>query len=127
MGPDCQSYRKLPRRDEVLAIIVDRIARSGVIPSYDEIGWAMTPRVGRSRVKQLVDQLIERRIVARDPGSHRGIRLPDLALGREALDRALQDRGWWHAPPLGDLEPPNPCTIEQLPMSPPFEHLPDID
>lgn len=92
-----------PRRDEALAYIRDRIGRAGVCPSYEEIARAMEPRIGKTRAKQLVDQLIERGVISRDPGSRRGIQVHDLAPRRHVVDR----------PP-----PPAPCTFEQLPLLP---------
>ena len=117
-----------PRRVEALAYIVDRIARSGTSPSYDEIGQAMRPMVGKTRARELVDELIALRVLDRTVGSQRGIRIRDLDRCRSMIEGALGSRGWWHARPLGPLEsPPSvlPCTIEQLPIMPPFEHLPD--
>ena len=116
-----------PRREEALAYIVERIARSGTSPSYAEIGRAMRPPVNKTRARQYVDQLVGLRVLERDPGSQRGIRIRDLVRCRAMIEDALGLHGWWHSPPLGQLESPAPCTIEQLPMMPEFEHLPDID
>ena len=104
------------RRDEVLAILVDRITRTGSCPSYEEIGRALVPTVGKSRAQQLVAQLIRRGDIVRDPGSRRGIQLRDVSRCREIITRALHDRGWSQA---GDiLEPARPYTFEQLPYLP---------
>ncbi len=116
-----------PRREEALAFIVDRIARSGISPSYDEIGNAMTPRVGKTRARQLVNQLIGIGVIERDPGSQRGIRIRDVVRCRAMIEAALGMTGWWHSYPLGSMQPPTPCTNEQLPLMPAFEHFPDVD
>ncbi|HEX8419454.1 MAG TPA: hypothetical protein VF638_05515 [Sphingomonas sp.] len=116
-----------PRREEALAIIVERIARSMNSPTYAEIGQAMVPPVGKTRVRQLVDQLVGLRVIDRDPGSNRGIRILDIVRCRAMIEDALGMAGWWHARPLGPIEAPTPCTIEQLAMMPAFEHLPDVD
>lgn len=116
-----------PRRNEALAFIIDRIARSGIAPSYAEIGRAMKPSVSRGRAQQYVDDLIGLGIIERDVGARRGIRIRDLVYCRAIVDRALQQHGWTIATPLGELEQPAPCTFGQIPMAPPFEHLPDID
>jgi SOS-response transcriptional repressor LexA len=116
-----------PRRDEALAFIIDRIARSGIAPSYAEIGRAMRPMVSRGRAQQYVDELVERRIIERDAGARRGIRVRDLVYCRSVVDRALLLHGWKIATPLGELEQPAPCTFGQIPFAPPFEHLPDVD
>jgi SOS-response transcriptional repressor LexA len=116
-----------PRRDEALAFIIDRIARSGIAPSYAEIGRAMRPSVSRGRAQQYVDELVERRVIERDAGARRGIRIRDLVYCRSVVDRALLQHGWTIATPLGALEQPAPCTFGQIPFAPPFEHLPDVD
>lgn len=115
-----------PRREEALAYIVDRIARSGTSPSYEEIGRAMVPRVGKTRARQLVEQLIAVGVIERDLGSQRGIRIRDLVRCRAMIEAALGMHGWWHAAPLGAMQPP-PCTNDQLPVMPAFEHFPDVD
>ncbi|RYF11171.1 MAG: hypothetical protein EOO77_20005, partial [Oxalobacteraceae bacterium] len=79
------------RRDEVLAILVDRITRTGVCPSYDDIARAMVPQIGRSRAQQLVQQLIRRGDISRMPGSRRGIQLCDVGRCRQMIERALLD------------------------------------
>lgn len=111
-----------PRRVEVLAIIVESIARFGVCPCYEEIGRAMRPAIGKSRVKQHVDALVVLKCIDRPSGAQRGIRIRDLNLCRLLIEAGLGQQGWWHARPLGVLESPSPCTIEQLPIVPPFEH-----
>lgn len=102
------------RRDEVLAILVERITRTGVCPSYDDIARAMVPQVGRSRVQQLVQQLIRRGDIARAAGSRRGIQLRDVGRCRQMIGQALLDRGWLQA----NSEVASPYTFEQLPYLP---------
>jgi SOS-response transcriptional repressor LexA len=104
------------RRDEVLAVLVERITRTGSCPSYGEIGRALVPNVGKSRVQQLVAQLIRRGDIVREPGSRRGIQLRDVDSCREIIAQALQDRGWVKADDL--IEPGRPYTFEQLPYLP---------
>lgn len=116
-----------PRREEALAYIVERIARSGISPSYAEIGRAMRPRVGKTRVRDLVNELIVLQVLDRDPGSQRGIRIRDVVRCRSMIENALGIGGWWHAPPLGSLAPPDGFDALELPLMPAFEHLPDPD
>jgi hypothetical protein len=87
----------------------------------------MHPSVSRNRAKEYVDELLDRGVIERDPGARRGIRVRDLVHCRTIVDRALQQHGWTIATPLGALEDPSPCTFSQIPLAPPFEHLPDIE
>ncbi|KTT72633.1 hypothetical protein NS334_08550 [Sphingomonas endophytica] len=113
---------------QVLAIIVERIARSGVSPCYEEIGRLMVPPISKTRVKQHVDKLVYfDRVLDREAGAQRASRIRDLDRCREMIENELGERGWFHARPLGPLIAPAPCTIEQLPVIPPFEHLPGPD
>lgn len=112
-----------PRRVEVLAIIVESIARFGTCPSYDEIGRSMVPPIGKTRVAQHVDGLVEWKCIDRGAGAQRGIRIRDLNLCRSLIEAMLGHQGWWHARPLGVLESPGTCTTDQLPLVPPFEQL----
>lgn len=111
-----------PRRVQVLAIIVENIVRFGVCPCYDEIGRAMMPRISKTRVKQHVDALVRLKCIDRAIAAQRGIRIRDLDLCRRLIEAWLGPQGWWHARPLGAPERLTPCTIEQLPLVPPFEH-----
>lgn len=128
LGEHRLEHRRIlpPRREEALAIIVERIARYGVSPTYDEIGDAMRPPVRRTRARQFVDQLVAIGTVERVPGSQRGIRVRDVERRRAIIETALGNGGWWHAAPLGPLEAP-PCTIQQLPLMPEFAHLAEVD
>jgi SOS-response transcriptional repressor LexA len=111
------------RRDEALAIIIERIARDGVPPTIDQIGAAMRPAVCRARARELVDQLIAQGIIERRPGQ-RGLRVRDVAASRALLDQAAVRLGWVVAEPMGVLQ--HPRHQGQLPMLPPLEHLPDL-
>lgn len=109
----------VPRRIEALAIIVERIQRSGTCPSYGEVAKAMRPPVDRSRVPRLIDQLVRLGAIARPPASRRGIVIRDLQLCHELIDQALGQQGWRHSKALGCLE--QPSTFEHLPILPLIE------
>lgn len=111
------------RRDQVLALIIERIARSGTSPSYPEISRALS--ISETRAKQLVAQLIKLGAVERTPGEVRGLRVRDVAGSRAELEQVLRRLGWVTAAPMGNLEAPFPNG--QLPVLPPFEHLPDVE
>lgn len=113
----------LLRRDEVLAFIMERIVRDGFSPTYKEIGYSL--QFSEARAKELVGQLIERGRVAKIPGANRGLRVIDVAGSRNTLEDALLKLGWSTAQPMGALRHPFPDG--QLPVLPPFEHLPDVD
>ena len=115
-----------PRRIEVLAYIMERIARSNTSPSYGEIGRALCPPVNRSRASQLVDELVALGYITRPPASRRGIVICDAMRCRRAIEQALGDKGWSYSTPLGFLEQA-PYTFDHLPRVPPFEHIPDVD
>ncbi|OWK32280.1 LexA family protein [Sphingomonas mucosissima] len=123
MGVDFQPPAALLRRDQVLAFIIERIARFGVSPTYEEISAELA--VSPSRSKELVAQLIERGIVEKTPGGQRSLRVRDVAGSRNALEAVMRKLGWITAEPMGGLQQPFPNG--QLPMVPPFEHLPDVD
>ena len=111
------------RRDEVLAFIIERIARSGISPSCPEIG--RTLGFSETRAKQLVAELIERGALEHTPGGVRSYRVRDMSDSRIALGEVQRRLGWTTAEPMGELLPPYPN--RQLPMLPPFEHLPDVE
>lgn len=115
-----------PRRVEALAYIVERISRSGIAPSYGEIGLAMRPPVHRSRAGRFVDQLVHEGFLGRPPASRRGIVIRDVVRCRLAIEHALGQIGFTHATPLGELQQP-PSTFGHLSRVPPFEHIPDVD
>ena len=123
MGVNFQPPACLLRRDQVLAFIIERIARFGVSPTYDEISNEID--VSPSRAKELVAQLIERGIVEKTPGGQRSLRVRDVAGSRNALEDVMRKLGWITAEPMGQLQQPLPNG--QLPVLPPFEHLPDVD
>lgn len=105
MDTEAIEISKAPRRNEVLAILVDRIMRTRICPSYEEIGRAMIPPVGKSRVQQLIDQLVKQGAITREPGSRRAVQLCDDASCRDALDGAM-------------LEISRPSALERLPYLP---------
>lgn len=113
-----------PRRVQVLAIIVENIVRFGVCPCYDEIGRAMVPRISISRVKQHVDALVQLKCIDRAIAAQRGIRIRDLDQCRRMIEAWLGPQEWLHARLFGTPGRTAPCTIEQLPLVPPFEHYP---
>lgn len=108
MGAPSRSSTLTPRRVEALAYIIERIQQSGTSPSYGEIGRALQPQVDKSRVRQLVDQLVVLGLIERPLASRRGIRIRDLQRCREIIG---------HAP---DLKGPH-STFEQLPVLPLIE------
>ena len=123
MGAEFRRPTELRRRDEVLAFIIERIARSGTSPSYPEISKALG--FSETRAKQLVAQLIRNGSIETTPGGVRSFRVVDVTGSRVALDQVLRQLGWCTAEPMGELQRPFPD--RQLPIMPPFEHLPDLD
>lgn len=114
MGVD--SGRGEPRKKDVaLAIIVDRIAQ-GRNATLQDIADALG--VSKQRARQLVDQLVKSGQVERTPGAVRALRVPNVAASRAVLEDVLSRHGWIVA---------GPFTNVQLPLFPPFEHLPDVD
>jgi hypothetical protein len=73
----------------------------------------------------LVGQLIERGIGEKTPGGQCSLRVRDVAGSRNALEAVMRKLGWITAEPVGRLQQPLPNG--QLPLIPPFEHLPDVD
>jgi SOS-response transcriptional repressor LexA len=113
----------LHRRDQVLAYVVEWIARWRTSPTFADIGRGLD--MSESRAKQLVKQLVQRGVLEQTPGAARSLRVRDVAGARVALEHVLRNLGWTAAEPMGDLQVPYPD--RQLPISPPFEHLPDIE
>ena len=111
------AFHGAPRRIEALAYIMQRIERSGISPSYGEIGRAMRPRIASTRVRNLVDQLVRIGVIERDTGARRGIRIRDAHRCRVLIADALGRHGWAHAHPLGHLIV-HPCTNQHLPIIP---------
>jgi SOS-response transcriptional repressor LexA len=109
------------RRDEALAFIIDRLVRTGMAPSTDEIGRALD--VCSTRAKQLVNQLIADGVVERTPGAKRGLVVRDVTLCRSIVDQALRRMGWAVSEPMGEQQQAFPK--RQLPRLPAFEHLPE--
>ena len=123
MGAPFQLPAAPRRRDQALAFIVEQIARYGACPTLDEIGDAL--KVSKPRARELVDQLVRDGLIERRPGAQRNLRVRDLTHCRSVLEVALRNLGWQAAEPMGELQPP--LTNVQLPMLPPFEHLPELD
>jgi len=103
--------------------VVERIVRDGTSPSTPEIGRAL--KISDARVKQLVAQLIQEGALERTYGAHRGLRVRDMAQSRYELAEALRRLGWSTSEPMASLSSTFPN--RQVPLLPPFEHLPDID
>lgn len=110
------------RRNEALAFIIDRIIRTGISPTHDEIGIELG--VSGTRAKQLVGQLVDRGLVEKTAGAQRNLRVRDVTLARRLVEECLVRLGWTAAPALGELS----CHFPQgqLPMLPAFDHLPDF-
>ena len=111
------------RRDEALAFIIDRLVKTGIAPSYDEIGREL--RVSKARARELIAELIADGTIERTPGAQRALRIRDVVHARSIIDQFARSLGWTVASPLGELQGPLPHV--QLPMLPPFEHLPDAN
>lgn len=111
----------VPRRYEALAFIIQRIVATGTSPTFEEIGISLG--VGKTRARELIDQLIEEEIIDRPVGRQRSFRVRDVTRSRMLLVDVLNRLGWTDAVPMGGLA--QPCSQEQLPMLPPFEHLPE--
>ena len=111
------------KRDQVLAFVIERIAKSGTSPSFDEIGRAL--RVSNTRAKELVAQLVQLGLIEKTPGAQRSLKVCDVSKSRSLLDQSLRRLGWAAAEPMGELQQPFPKG--QLPRLPAFEHLPDVD
>lgn len=109
------AFHGAPRRIEALAYIMQRIDRSGISPSYGEIGRAMRPRVKGTRVAQFVEQLVRLGAIERDIGSRRGIRILDAALCQRMIAAGLRDGPSQSAGPIGGISL-QPCTYELLPV-----------
>ncbi len=113
----------LKRRDQVLAFIIEQIVRFGTAPTFVEISRELL--ISDSRAKELVGQLIKRGVVEKTPGAKRSLRVRDVTGSRIQLEDVMRRLGWTTAHPMGVLQHPLPNG--QLPMIPPFEHLPDAE
>lgn len=121
MGASFKAPSTPLRRDQALAFIVDRIVRSGISPTSGEIARALN--VSRTRAQQLVDQLVREKVLENTPGSPRSLRIHDLDQSRHIIVETLNRLGFTVAGPTDTVVPP--LSPVQLPMLPPFEHLPD--
>ena len=113
----------LRRRDQVLAFIIEPIVRFGTAPTSVEISRELS--IGDSRAKELIAQLIKRGVVEKTPGAKRSLRVRDVAGSRVQLEDVRRRLGWATAHPMGTLQ--QPFQNGQLPMIPPFQHLPDAE
>ncbi len=111
------AFHGAPRRIEALAYIIERIDRSGISPSYGEIGRAMRPRIATTRARNLVDQLVRIGLIERETGSRRGIRIRDAHRCRMLIADASGQHGSCHGQSLGQLIV-HPCTNLHLPIIP---------
>lgn len=89
------------RRDQVLAFVIEQIARHGLPPTNSEIARALSISV--TRAKHLVGQLVEGGVIERTPGSVRGLRVRDMDGSRRQLAEVLRRLGWAAADPAGEL------------------------
>lgn len=97
--------------------------RDGTSPSTPEIARAL--KISDTRAKQLIAQLISEGAMERTYGAHRGLRVRDMAQSRRELGEALRRLGWTTSEPMSALSATFPD--RQVPLLPPFEHLPDLD
>jgi len=121
MGAPFGPVTKGRRRDEALAFIVEQLVRTHSAPTLDDIATRL--KVSKSRSQELVAELIAKRIVGRRPGSHT-LYIIDMTRCRHLFVEAYRQAGGWSADAMGQLLPP---TNVQLPVLPPFRHLPDVD
>lgn len=115
------SARAPLRREELLAFIVERLARGQACPSYAEMGRAIG--VSETRARQLVDQLIRDGVIRRTTGLQRNLVLRDVTHCREVVTEALRRANWQAADPRGELL--GHCAIAQLPIVAVLGHVPD--
>lgn len=109
------------RRDEVLAFIMQCLVKNRVSPTLEEIAAGVG--ISKSRARQLVDQLVQARILAKTPGAQRNLIVRDITHARELLVQALNELGGTTALPMGEIQ--QPCPNVQLPKLLDIRHLPD--
>lgn len=115
----------MSRKAEVLAYIVDRIVRSGVSPTLEEIRGHLN--VSKTRAQELVRKLeLEGRVVRR-PGAQRALTVPEIEAARRQMLEEMPAEGWTvgYGPRL--YHPPDPCMHVHLPMLAELEHIPDVE
>lgn len=100
------------RREELLAFIVEQLARGHGCPSYKEMGIAIG--VSETRARQLVAQLVAAGIVGRTAGLQRNLVLRDVTLARRIVVEVFRRIGGMAAAPLGELV--GHCSQTQLPI-----------
>lgn len=108
------------RREELLAFLVEQLARGRGCPTYAEMGQAMG--VAETRARQLVDQLVSIGIVEKTPGRQRNLIIRDVTLAREIVVQVFRKIGGLAAAPLGELM--GHCAQAQLPIVAVLEHTP---
>lgn len=115
------SARAPLRREELLAFIVERLARGQGCPSQLEMSEAL--KISETRIRQLVDQLIAKGVVRRTPGSQRNLVICDVTQCRAIVVEALRRAGWASADPVAGLI--DPYANAQLPIVAVLGHVPD--
>lgn len=103
--------------------MVERIVRDGTSPTIPEIARALA--ISDTRAKQLVTQLVQEGALERTYGAHRGLRVCDMVRSRVEMGEALRRLGWSTPATINAAFPAFPN--RQVPLLPPFEHLPDLD
>lgn len=117
-----QTIARAPlRREELLAFIVERLARGQACPSYAEMGSAIG--VSSTRARQLIDQLVRDGVIRRTTGLQRNLVICDVTYCRQIVTEALRRANWQAADPVGNLV--GPCAIAQLPIVAVLGHVPD--
>ena len=122
-GPGRRAALKPRRREEVLAFIVERLARGQGCPSIKEIGEAVG--VSETRARQLVEQLVKAKIIGRTAGLQRNLVVRDVTHAREIVVEVFRRIGGMAAAPLGDLV--GHCAQAQLPIVAVLEHIAEHD
>lgn len=111
----------LLRREQLLALIIEGLARDGRSPSVRELARALG--ISCTRVRQLIDQLVREGRLERRAGAQRGLIVRDVVGGRDLLKNVLRRLGWADEQVIDGLG----CPLEQLPRLGALEHLPDVD
>lgn len=118
------SVRKPLRREQVLAFVLEQLAQGRPCPTFKEIGEAVG--VKETRARQLVEQLIELKIIGRTTGLQRNLMVIDVTLARDIVVQVFRRIGGMAAAPLGELVGA-PCAQAQLPIVAVLEHIPYYD
>lgn len=121
----CSSVPAPLRREQVLAFIVESLARDGRSPSVREIARAL--EIGNTRVKQLIGQLVEAGQLEKRPGTHGGLVVRDVAGARVLVKEALRALGFIDEAELAHRRGVWGCPDGQLPIIAAIEHHPGVD